>query len=685
LAVPPGRPGTASARPGTASSARPGTAGLGDGGGSGGGTLLLRPGTAARLGVTPQQPLPLQRPGTAASGRLGTAGGGGGRSPAVTAALAALRARISDVSSELGVLREQLDARRREAPSLLALARRRAALSAEVAGLEGALADTNLALDKARSSSGGSGGGTVTPAELAATAAALATRNAAASAEADALFAQRTQREAATARLAAEAAAVAGGLDARVATLPPPLAEEVRALHRERDGLAAAEAAAQAVLGEVTAEVDVARAAVADAEAAREAAAARARRRARLEREAAALAAELAAARSDSDPGRARERLLVRVRADTARLAAADADLAGVRAEADAARAALASVSAQLAARREEVAAGGGGAGGGAGGDDTAAPQAVQPDADESARRYEALFARDAEMSDAIDRLPPAVQREVRRSGGCAGVGAPLRGGAPPQHRPTFSAHPPPSPSPPQTQLQAELTRSIAALEARLAATQRRAAALASLDPAAVATLLAADGGSGAGEPAATTAPTTETDRLRAQLVARHRDFLAAAGLVARLEGEAASLTARMATMTQQAAGFRDLPRARAEAAARHDALVARLRELTQRRDAVQTEVDAADDELAAARARLAADPHAAALAELDASLAAATAQVATLRAGIDAAVHDSDVSAARAAALAAAGEVTQLLGHQPETTAAAVRDEAGAQFGSVT
>lgn len=211
--------------------------------------------------------------------------------------------------------------------------------------------------------------------------------------------------------------------------------------------------------------------------------------------------------------------------------------------------------------------------------------------------------------------------------------------------------------------------------------TQQRAAALASLEPRAVAALLA-DGGAVATGTTTTTASAapaaTEGDRLRAQLAARHRDFLAAAALVGRLEGEAGALAGRMATMRQQVAAFTDLPRVRREAAARHDAVIARLRELAQRHDTVQEALRAAEDELAAVRARLADDPHAAALAEADAALAAANAEVAALRADIDATTRDADFSAARTAALAAVGEVNVLLQRQ---LAAAVGERSGGEM----
>lgn len=527
-----------------------------------------------------------------------------------------LRSRINEVAGETTKLRGELERKRKEVVILAALSKRRAALLEEVQDLEGDLADHNLAADKTRSG--------IDPAELAAVTASLAKRNAASSAEADAVYLRRTERDAASERLKLEASELLAAAEARVDALPAPQRAEYGAARSEARALRLQIARQQGVLEELNERVDDCEEAL-RSDSSREAHAALLRRRAALLREGELLRAELRAESSaEPDPGQARERLLARVRDGTARLAQLEAEGAEAAAQAGERRAALEDVARQLEERELDqrvlgAEAGGGGDGGGSAAHD--APSSA------AAAKYEALFARDAEMGDFLSALPSALAREGEE--------------------------------------QAGLRVSLTQLGARLEAAQLRSTALASLDPRQLGQLLSGRAAASVAPEGPAPAPGDRAGLARHRLRGVHAEFVAAATLIGRLEAEAASLASRMGAMRGELGALSDLPRVRAEADVRRRELIDRLRHAAQRADALAAQTSTAQAVLAEHRAWLSRDPHAVALGRLDAQIEAVTSFVADSRAYIGSTTLTTDPQPAKAALMSAAAELNVVLQRQ--------------------
>jgi intraflagellar transport protein 74 len=352
------RPASAARTP-TAS--RLGTGGMGGAGGnslagaSGGGRPVTQQGLAAMRGSTP--------------------GGSGRMVQDASYFIAVIRAKVDEVLAEIGRMRGETGRSAKEGAVGVALERKYEAGVKEVRGLEGELADYNLAMDKARSN--------VELSEINGYFTAVKRRNEATTREMDAVFIERQERERGAARLEDAIKELHGAAEARIASLPASGRAEYKALAEASREHAGVIARLQAELEATNAEIENAEE-VLRRDRSRDEYAVLEKRVAALVREKAGLEVEMETTRLD--PASAREKLLAKVREDNARLQALDRQ----RKDVDEANEAKRRVVADLAADIEER----------------------KGEAGDSAK-YEQLFKRDQEMTEFNDRFPDAKAREI--------------------------------------------------------------------------------------------------------------------------------------------------------------------------------------------------------------------------------------------------------------------------------
>jgi len=572
----------------------------------------MRPGSAS-YGGGPQQGL---RPGSAArvptaggGGRLGTglAGGGAGGRPLSTSGgprastpgaggrqvqdasyfVGVIRARVEEIAGEIRRMRAEAERAARDGAATASLERRYEAALAEVRSLEGDLADYNLAMDKARSG--------VEPGEIGAHFAAVRRRNEAAVRDADALFLERAERERGAARLEEAIAELGRAAEARIGALPPAAAAEYRSAVEAARAAGGAVARLQADLAAVNAAIESAEEAL-RRDRSRDEHAALGRRVAALARERASLAGELEATRLD--PAAAREALLGRVREDNARLAALDRQLAAAEDANAERRRAVAELAAEIEERRGE--------------------------AGDSAK-YEALFKRDQEMTEFIDRFPDTRAREAAEQ-------------------------------------RAAGDRIVALLEHIAEGVAREGA----MPSAAAAAEMKEDLADKAGELRASEAT---AGRLRDELALRQAELDKVATLEDKIAAELEALGVKMGSMRDDVARFGDLPGLRAAAEAARAAHAAAAAAAAARRDAVRPALAAAAAEYERARAALAREPEAAAIAAAEERVRAAEGAAHAVREFVAAKGAEADYAGAKADALRLAAEVN--LGLQRAVSAA--------------
>ena len=312
---------------------RPGSASLNASANFRPGTGLARPGTASFGLARPATQQGLQRPSTA-----------GRQVQDASYFIALLRNRISEITTETARLRTDTDRASRDVAAVATYEKQYETLMKGVRGLEGDLADYNLALDKARTNADAGA--------LVAFAAAQRRRNEASSRDADALFIERADRERGCAKLEEAIAELQRAATERINSLSPAQIAEYHALVEENGALTAAISDAQAELEGLSAAIDTAEAEI-RRDRVRDEYAALEKRLGYLRKERAALEDELGTRRLD--PAEARERLLNRVKEDNARIQATDARLREVAAETEAKRRTAAEVAADIDERRGET------------------------------------------------------------------------------------------------------------------------------------------------------------------------------------------------------------------------------------------------------------------------------------------------------------------------------------------
>ena len=199
----------------------------------------------------------------------------------------------------------------------------------------------------------------------------------------DQVFIERQERERGVARLEEAIASLQRAAEERIASLPPSEAAEYRRLQAESGALSREVERRQGELEAVSAAVEEAEAAL-RREKGRDEHAAGEKRLALLSAELASLQDELAT--SKLDPTAAREKLLAKVKGENARMQAIDRQVKGEEEGLAAGRVALGELEREIEERRGE--------------------------AGDSAK-YEALFKRDAEMTEFIDRWPEHREREA--------------------------------------------------------------------------------------------------------------------------------------------------------------------------------------------------------------------------------------------------------------------------------
>ncbi|KAA0151272.1 hypothetical protein FNF27_04124 [Cafeteria roenbergensis] len=345
-----------------------------------------RMGTAARLG-TGQQPAnfggvglntavavadrPVTRQGMGGM-RVKTAGPGR-QVQDVSFFHGLLRKRVADLVAELGRMRTEMGERSKNKATQQTLSRRYEDLIGEVRGLEGTLADYNLAQDKARAG--------VDPVEIAAFGASLRRRNADESRAIDRIFLDRQDIERGVERLEAQTQEVRAAERARLDTLPAGQRAEFAALLERNEASSKKVDAARAELAKLNARISEHEAALQE-DVYREECALLERK---LELTNAAVEeaeAELAAGGSPDD---SRARLLAKVRTDNERTKALTAALAEHTDE----RNRLTRLAAELDRDIAERERGGG-----------------------QEAKYDELFRRDEEMTQFIDRYPEMRSKE---------------------------------------------------------------------------------------------------------------------------------------------------------------------------------------------------------------------------------------------------------------------------------
>jgi chromosome segregation ATPase len=369
---------------------------------------------------------------------------------------------------------------------------------------------------------------------------------------------ERQERERGVARLEEQIVELLAAAEARIAALPPGSAAEYKRLQGESGALGREVERKQAELEAVNAQVSAAeemlkRDRVRDEYAVTE------KRLASLGAELAALQEELSV--SQLDPAAAREKLLVRVKTDNARMQAVEKQLRAEEEGVAAKRAALAELEREVEERRSE--------------------------AGDSAK-YEALFKKDAEMTEFIDRFEEVREREV---------------GA-----------------------QRRTQDTILALLEHISEGLLREAALPSREAAEDMREDLAD------KQRELKASEMTAESLKEQLRLRQLELEKIGALEGTIGAELQSLAARMAAMAAEGPKHADIDGLRAAADAARGTLRTAIEAHAARREALRPAAAAAERELEGHRAALAAIPQAAALEAMEAQLREAEAAVFALR-----------------------------------------------------
>jgi intraflagellar transport protein 74 len=373
------RPGTAqrsSQRPGTASQ-RPGSASLGLNSGG------IRQGTAstqqALSGASLTANVTIENRPITQHGMMGmrqATAGPGRQVQDVGFFIGMLRTKIGDIVVEIQRMRSELDRGAKDSVVTAQLERRYDAALKEVRSLEGDLADYNLALDKTRSS-------VVDSSEIVSVSQSVKRRNEALSRDLDSVFIERQERERGAMRLEEQIIELQRAAEARLNSLQPQqvleyrqMIAETRALSQEANGL-------QAELEQVNTQVEEAEAEL-KRDKVRDEYSLLEKRSAHFWKERSALEEELAATRLD--PGAARDKLMSKVKEETARIQAIEKQIKATEDAKIQKKQFIADATSEIDDRRGEA------------GDNA---------------KYEMLFKRDQEMTEFIDRFPEVKDKEV--------------------------------------------------------------------------------------------------------------------------------------------------------------------------------------------------------------------------------------------------------------------------------
>jgi len=288
--------------------------------------------------------------------------------------LGLLRGKNSELTAEIEKLKEEVDQYNKDNTAYQLYERKYEGLIKEVRGLEGELADHNLAMDKARAGTN--------PAEIEHYHMSLKAKNESEAKQVDQVFMERQQRDAATQRVEEQIAHMQEEAARKMNSLPPEKQERYRALMRENEHLTEEIGGRQRELEELNASIHELEEQL---------------RRdpwrdeyARLEKAHARVSKELEAAREEAaeasmDPAEARERLLRKVKDDTASMQRVDREVEEAKGEVRR----LEKTAADLATDMEER----------------------KGEAGES-HKYEVLYQRDQEMSEFIERFPETREKE---------------------------------------------------------------------------------------------------------------------------------------------------------------------------------------------------------------------------------------------------------------------------------
>jgi intraflagellar transport protein 74 len=371
------RPGTAqrSQRPGTAS-LRPGSASLGLGGG-------IRQGTAstqqAASGASLSANVTIENRPITQHGMMGmrqATAGPGRQVQDVGFFVGMLRTKIGDIVVEIQRMRSELDRGAKDSVVTAQLERRYDAALKEVRSLEGDLADYNLALDKTRSS-------VVDSSEIVSVAQSVRRRNEALARDLDAVFIERQERERGAMRLEEQIIELQRAAEARLNSLQPQQVLEYRQLVAETRAMSQEAASLQAELEQVNTQVEDAEAEL-KRDKVRDEYALLEKRSAHSLKERAALEEELSSTRLD--PGAARDKLMTKVKEETARIQAIEKQIKATEEAKVAKKQLIAEATSEIDERRGEA------------GDNA---------------KYEMLFKRDQEMTEFIDRFPEVKDKEI--------------------------------------------------------------------------------------------------------------------------------------------------------------------------------------------------------------------------------------------------------------------------------
>ncbi|CAE7438925.1 IFT74 [Symbiodinium sp. KB8] len=420
--------------------------------------------------------------------------------------MAQLRRRITEISAEIRRMGEEYTRMQKDTATHATLQRRYDECIKEVRSLEGELADYNLAMDKARTS--------VDPAEVRRYQEQLASHNAEASREIDMVFVDRQEREQGVRRLEAQIEELQSLAESRLSSLPAAKLAEYRkimagsrTMHERISGM-------QGQLEQLNSAIASAEAQL-SADTHREEAALLERKLEHLRRDEEELAGELDSAALD--PGAARSKLLGKVKADNAAIQEMDKELRTKRE-------ALARARATAKELREDVERRSGDGGEG--------------------QKYEALFAKDQQMTQFIDSFPAAKAKEE-------------------------AAH-------------AQAQDTIVALLEHISGEVEREQALPSLEQAEALKGELKDKETELARSKAT------KERLRGELTARQGELKRLETLGSKIASEVSSLQANIARMRGEMPKLEDIPALQAAADAASDALQGQLMRFTERADSLR-------------------------------------------------------------------------------------------------
>ncbi len=288
--------------------------------------------------------------------------------------LGVLRERITALSSELESLTREIERRRQDSTVVQSLERRYEDLVSQVRTLEGELADHNLAMDKHRAHTD--------PSELLHFRDVLRRRNEEEAQEIDRIFLRRQEQERGVERLLQQLSELEARNEARLDGLRPEAKTEYRRIlerNLEHSGkVATLQAELEAVSQRIhEAEDELARDKFRDEYVKLE------RRMEALQREAQQLEEEKGETRLD--PGEARARLLMKVKNNSAAIQELRTAIQSAQEEVEKKQRVVAELDADIRDRQS-----------GASGED----------------KFEALFKRDQEMTEFLDRLPQTLGKE---------------------------------------------------------------------------------------------------------------------------------------------------------------------------------------------------------------------------------------------------------------------------------